>query len=143
MKLSDLTIDTDRAKSGVWWSYATWHPCVGNVPHPDQFCVQARALGDEFKNAHRDALSRFDPVALRGKQVDEDFRRDFAVTIAKVWADHVVVSWANLDGVPFSHGKAVEFMAEPRYRLIREFVEHIAKSQWAYLVEAEEDAKGN
>ncbi len=143
MKLSDLTIDTDRAESGVWWSYATWQPCVGNVPHPDQFCVQARARGDAFKNALRDALSRFSPSALRGKQVDEGLRKDIATTIAKVWADHIVVAWANLDGVPFSHGKAVEFMAEPRYRLIREFVEHIADANWAYLADAEEDAKGN
>ncbi|MBK8100563.1 MAG: hypothetical protein IPK26_26015 [Planctomycetes bacterium] len=139
MRLADLTIDTTRADSGVWWSYETRQPCIGNVPHQDQFCVQARALGDAFHSAMREAIAPYAMAARRGKIDDDGFRR----AVAKVWADHVVVSWANLDGIPFSPAKAVEFMAEPRYRLIREFVEQIAKAEWAYLADAEKEAQGN
>lgn len=139
MKLSDLTIDTDRAESGVWWNYATRQPCVGNKPHATDFCVLVRAIGDKFQNAMRDAMAPFVMASRRGK-VEADGAR---ASIAKVWASEVLMDWANLDGIPHSHDCAVEFMREDRFRLIREFVEQAARAEWAYLADAEEDAKGN
>lgn len=138
MKLTDLTIDTTKAR-GVWWSYDTRTPCPGNQPVSGAFCVLIKPIDDAFRAAMRDALAPYQIEARRGKALSPDVTRAQAV----VWADHVVLSWSGLDDVPHSRERAIEFMIEDRFRLIREFFQQAANAEWGYLVEAEEDAKGN
>lgn len=139
MRLADLTIDVARSDAGVWWNYQTRQPCAGNKPTDGAFCVRVRPLADQFHNAMRDAMAPF-VLAMRRGKADEG---EAKTAIARVWASEVLIDWAGLDDVLFSQAKAVEFMADDRFRLIREFVEQAARAEWAYLADAEKEAQGN
>lgn len=142
MKLSDLTFDEAKLR-GIWWDYASGQPCAGGKPIDGRFCLLIKPHDDAFRAAMRDAIAPYVMAARKGNEPD-----GWADAHAGVWAQHVLLDWAGLEEsqgvlIPYSLHMATRFMREDKFRTIKQFVERSADSEWAYLQEAEEQAKGN
>lgn len=141
MNLDDLRVDPARL-AGIVWDFHTKAPTRDNQPHPTHLCMRIVPLGAAFWSARAEAM---EPFALRGRVPDDVMQR----VLGEVHARVTLTGWWNLEmgsppqAVPYSVEKATELLTDPRWTLVRRFVESACNNETALLEQREEEAAGN
>lgn len=141
MNIDDLRCDPAKL-AGVVWDFHTKLPTPDNKPHPTHLCMRIVPLGSAFWSARAEALETF---SIRGQIPAEVMQR----VTGEVHARVSLVDWWNLEmgtpplPVPYSVEKATELLTDPRWTLVRRFVESACHNETALLARREEEASGN
>lgn len=121
MKLSSAALNIDAINGGEW---------VANLPGLGDFTVKVKGVGNE---EYRLLVSRLTRDALRTKRAGEELSTAEVDAIGvRALLETVLIDWANLTDdagaqIPYSMDRAQEFLADPRYRPIRDGVEWAAR----------------
>lgn len=146
MDISKLAVDVALMTGGVWWDYLTRMPCDDRAkPHASNLCFLVVPLGDEYRRAYEEACQPYREELRRGKGKLPLGMHDKARGMALGQA--TLKGWANLyengAALPYSEERAVEFMSDPKWCLVRDFVERAAQNEAAVMAAEESEAKGN
>lgn len=142
MNLDDYRIDPARL-AGIVWDFATKAPTPDGKPHPEHICFRIVPKGPSYQSALAAALEAHSADLRRGRVAQEVMER----IVGEVHAQVTLVDWWNLEiggqPVPYSRAVATELLTDPRWLLVRRFVDSAFANESALLAEAEEAAAGN
>lgn len=142
MNLNEIEVDVSRLR-GVWWDFHTKMPCPSNKPHAEHFCVLLVPPGPEHGKVLSEILEPHAMERRRGTIAHEVIANATGVALGRT----VLRDWRNaeLGGKPceFSEAQSVEFMTDPRWMLLRKFVENAATNEGSLLHDLEVEARGN
>lgn len=147
MKPQDLRRNSTLCEEGIWRDYETGE--VLPEPEPGRFCLRIAYSQNPKARDLRAALL----LTRRGDLVraKDDPERSAAIhreIDSEVLATAILVDWAGLetdDGepLPYTREKALQYMREPDFFLLRDFVRDISGLDGAYREEAVRAAVGN
>lgn len=145
MNLDDVMVDPAKL-AGVVWDFQTKAPCAGNQPHPQHICFKIVPQGAAFDSLMQELLEPFLLERRRGQVIPAEVVRKLR---AQAHAKVTVTAWWNLDmgkplvAVPHSEAKVLELLTDPKWELVRRFVESAFANETALLFEAEREAVPN
>jgi len=145
MNLSAILVDPTKLH-GIWWDFITKAPVPGNAPHKEDPCFRIVPHGAAFEATLQELMEPYIAARLRGRDVPAD---ELRVLRAKALAQATLIDWANIEmgtppkPVPYSREQAIEFLSDPKWELLRRFVENAFRHEAALLADAERSAEGN
>ncbi len=131
-KLSQVAVDLETAQSGIWTDFYGIKLKIARANNP--------AAVAEFRR-----LAKLARATSRSDQLsDEDAERISLDVMAKC----ILVDWGEMEddagkAIPYTHAKAREILADPKYVDLRAFVNRVSGEMDVYLASAIKGDAGN
>lgn len=143
MRLDEFAVDPAKLVEGVVWDFHTKRPTPDNQPHHEHIWFRLVPHSAEFDAALWARMEPHRPLERAGKMDPAVYRR----IRAEVHAEHTFRGWGNIEiggeARPFSRESAIELLTDPRWEIVRRFVESAVANEAALLAQQEADDRGN
>ena len=137
MKLSELTVDTDRQENGAW---------VDDIPEVQGLRLKVRgAYNADWRRMQAKLLDAVPRKKRMGGRIDPE---DNDAIMTKCLLNCCLLDWEGLEGddgqpIPFDKKTAMKLLSEPEYRRFRESVIWAANVVGETIEENADDTLGN